>query len=298
MDPPARPVGRVQQAANPARGAVRVSGTRRWELAGHSQRTVIVTASVDRFHAKGYHATGVNDIAVAAGGPQRLLPQPLREQGGAGGHRAAAVRPDAPAGGAERSGVAPLGRLPRYFEFLRDEQVEHHITRGCLSGGFGSEMADHSKVPRGGVEHCLGAMAGGADRGPCRSGAQRSGACGARSRVGRSLHPVCLGGRSRRRAVWSPRTRRSARSSAWSSAVCSSPARTTLRSEPSRAGPWVPLYGRSRRPVRESTSATAAGPASVPEARLLRGAPAGAVGAKIRGVTALAYVVPDTAVVS
>ncbi|MDF6045947.1 TetR/AcrR family transcriptional regulator [Streptomyces sp. JH14] len=125
-------------------------------MASHSQRTVIVTAAVDRFHAKGYHATGVNDIAVAAGVPrgsfynhfaskEELAAIVLQQYGQT--RRLEELSDPA---------VAPLERLRRYFEFLRDEQVEHHFTRGCLFGNFGSEMADHSEVLRGGVEHCLG----------------------------------------------------------------------------------------------------------------------------------------------
>lgn len=131
-------------------------GTRRGELASHSQHTALVAAAADRFHAKGYNATGVNDITAAAGVPrgsfynhfaskEELAAIVLQEYGET--RRLGELSDPA---------VAPLERLRRYFEFLRDEQVEHHFTRGCLFGNFGSEMADHSEVLRSGVEHCLG----------------------------------------------------------------------------------------------------------------------------------------------
>jgi TetR/AcrR family transcriptional regulator, transcriptional repressor for nem operon len=42
----------------------------------------------------------------------------------------------------------PLLRLRQHFEFLRDENTTRDFTRGCLIGGFGTEMADHSDMIR------------------------------------------------------------------------------------------------------------------------------------------------------
>lgn len=122
----------------------------------HNQRTALVTAAADRFHAKGYNATGVNDITAAAGVPRGSFYNPFASKE----ELAAIVLQQY--GETRRLGdlgdpaVAPLERLRRYFEVLRDEQAEHDFTRGCLFGNLGSEMADHSEVLRSGVEYCLG----------------------------------------------------------------------------------------------------------------------------------------------
>ncbi|MET7648023.1 TetR family transcriptional regulator C-terminal domain-containing protein [Streptomyces sp. NPDC005426] len=196
-----------------------------------------MTAAVDRFHAKGYHGTGVNDIAVAAGVPrgsfcnhfaskEELAAIVLQQYGQT---RRLEELSDA--------AVAPLERLHRYFEFLRDEQVEHHFTRGCLFGNFGSETADHSEVLRGGVEHCLERWRAALTEvlaEAVRSGAVRAGI----DPEAAALFILCAW----EGALVAARCGRSDEAfSTWSSPVCSSPARTTLRSEPSRAGPPVPL---------------------------------------------------------
>jgi len=108
-------------------------------LAGHSQRTVIVTAAVDRFHAKGYQ------------GPASMtsLSPPVSPRGSCCNHFASkeglaaiVLRQYSQTRRLEElsdPAVAPLQRLHRYFEFLRDEQVEHHFTRGGIFGNFGSD---------------------------------------------------------------------------------------------------------------------------------------------------------------
>ncbi|WP_351235546.1 TetR family transcriptional regulator C-terminal domain-containing protein [Streptomyces sp. NPDC002133] len=44
--------------------------------------------------------------------------------------------------------VPPLLRLRRHFEALRDENVTHGFSRGCLLGDLATEIADHGKVVR------------------------------------------------------------------------------------------------------------------------------------------------------
>lgn len=54
------------------------------------------------------------------------------------------------------SDVAPLVRLRKHFEFLRDETSNAGFTQGCLIGNFGAEVADHSETIRAGVRESLG----------------------------------------------------------------------------------------------------------------------------------------------
>ncbi|MEW2382820.1 TetR family transcriptional regulator C-terminal domain-containing protein [Micromonospora sp. NPDC047707] len=120
-----------------------------------SMREEIVTAALDRFHARGYNAAGVKDITDAAGVPKgsfynhfdskEALAIVALERYGAG-RRLADLTDEA---------VPPVERLRRHFEFLRDEVVAYGYHRGCLYGNFGSEIADHSDAIRGAVRDSL-----------------------------------------------------------------------------------------------------------------------------------------------
>ncbi|MGN9777677.1 TetR family transcriptional regulator C-terminal domain-containing protein [Micromonospora sp. H33] len=129
---------------------------RRWyDLARKSMREEIVTAALERFHARGYNAAGVNDITQAAGVPKgsfynhfdskEALAIVALERYGAG--RRLEDLTD--------SSVPPVQRLRAHFEFLRDEVVRHGYNRGCLYGNFGTEIVDHRDAIRDAVRHSL-----------------------------------------------------------------------------------------------------------------------------------------------
>lgn len=129
-------------------------------MARKSTREEIVTAALDRFHARGYNAAGVNDITQAAGVPKgsfynhfdskEALAIVALERYGAG------LRlPDL----ADTS-VPPVRRLRAHFEFLRDEVVRHEYHRGCLYGNFGTEIVDHRDAIRDAVRQSLDTWTG------------------------------------------------------------------------------------------------------------------------------------------
>ncbi|MEH1055366.1 TetR family transcriptional regulator C-terminal domain-containing protein [Micromonospora sp. CPCC 206171] len=124
-------------------------------MARKSTREEIVTAALDRFHARGYNAAGVNDITQAAGVPKgsfynhfdskEALAIVALERYGAG--RRLEDLAD--------SSVPPLQRLRAHFEFLRDEVVRYEYHRGCLYGNFGTEIVDHRDAIRNAVRDSL-----------------------------------------------------------------------------------------------------------------------------------------------
>ncbi|MFJ7949429.1 TetR family transcriptional regulator C-terminal domain-containing protein [Streptomyces sp. NPDC096354] len=125
-------------------------------MARQSMREEIVDAAVAQFHSKGYNAAGVKDITDAAGTPKgsfynhfeskESLAVVALERYGASLRLQDLAAPD----------IAPLVRLRKHFEFLRDEIVNAGFARGCLIGNFGAEVADHSETIRNGVRESLG----------------------------------------------------------------------------------------------------------------------------------------------
>ncbi|MGW7267714.1 TetR family transcriptional regulator C-terminal domain-containing protein [Streptomyces sp. NPDC054842] len=120
-------------------------------MARASLRENIIEAAVDRFHSHGYAATGVKDITDAAGAPkgsfynhfeskEALAVVALERYG-------ASRRLDMLADGS----VAPLARVRRHFEFLRDENLDAGFARGCMVGDMAVEVADHSEAVRASV---------------------------------------------------------------------------------------------------------------------------------------------------
>ncbi|MEV6654683.1 TetR family transcriptional regulator C-terminal domain-containing protein [Streptomyces sp. NPDC051219] len=105
-------------------------------------------AAVEQFHAHGYAATGVKDITDAAGAPKGSFYNHFVSK------EALAVVALERYGSSRRLGslrdksVAPLTRLRRHFEFLRDENIGADFNRGCLVGDLAVEVADHSEALR------------------------------------------------------------------------------------------------------------------------------------------------------
>jgi TetR/AcrR family transcriptional repressor of nem operon len=124
-------------------------------LARKSTRDEIVTAALDRFHARGYNAAGVNDITQAAGVPKGSFYNHFDSK------EALAIVALERYGDGRRledltdSSVPPVQRLRSHFEFLRDEVVRYEYHRGCLYGNFGNEIVDHRDAIRDAVRHSL-----------------------------------------------------------------------------------------------------------------------------------------------
>lgn len=122
-----------------------------------SMREEIVEAAVERFHTYGFNGAGVKDITDTAGVPKGSFYNHFESK------EALAVVALERYGTTRRldelsdPGVDPLVRLRRHFEFLRDENTALGFSRGCLVGGLGNEMADHSDVIREAVRGSLAA---------------------------------------------------------------------------------------------------------------------------------------------
>jgi TetR/AcrR family transcriptional repressor of nem operon len=120
-------------------------------MARRSMREQISVAALDRFHARGYNASGIKDITDAAGVPkgsfynhfdskEAMAVEALRRYGAT---RRLADLAD--------SSIAPLVRLRTHFEDLKAQTVGYGYARGCLLANFGTEVADHSETIRAGV---------------------------------------------------------------------------------------------------------------------------------------------------
>ena len=121
-----------------------------------SNRQRILDAALDQFHARGFHACSVDDITRAAGVPKgslynhfaskdALALQALREYQSRSIWRTIDDAAD-----------APLTRLRRRFEAMRDALNANGFTRGCMVGNMASELADHNAELRAQVQDSLG----------------------------------------------------------------------------------------------------------------------------------------------
>jgi TetR/AcrR family transcriptional repressor of nem operon len=141
-------------------------------------RKEIVEAALEQFHTRGFNAAGVKDITDGAGVPKGSFYNHFESK------EALAIVALEEYGTTRRlhdladPSVEPLTRLRRHFEFFRDEVLDHGITRGCLLGNFGAEIADHNEAIRTAVSQGFEAWASaitGAIRDAQRAGAVRSG---------------------------------------------------------------------------------------------------------------------------
>jgi TetR/AcrR family transcriptional repressor of nem operon len=117
-------------------------------MARRGMREEISVAALDRFHAAGYHASGIKDITDAAGVPKGSFYNHFDSKEAmavAALHRYGAS--DHLADLADES-VAPLARLRAHFDAQRNRTVGHGYARGCLFGNFGTEIADHNDTIR------------------------------------------------------------------------------------------------------------------------------------------------------
>lgn len=113
-----------------------------------SKREDIAEAAFQQFHARGFNATGINDITKAAGVPKGSFYNHFssKEESAleALSRYADTLRFDM----LTAPGSPPLDRLRAHFEFLSRDVLDNGFVRGCLVGNFGAEVADHSEEIR------------------------------------------------------------------------------------------------------------------------------------------------------
>jgi TetR/AcrR family transcriptional regulator, transcriptional repressor for nem operon len=105
-------------------------------------RDQIVNAALDRFHALGYSACGVQDIVDKAGVPKGSFYNYFKAK-----ELLALEVVDLYAKGSKRemlsdAGVAPVERLRGHFEFLASRYAGFGYDKGCLLGNLAAEASD------------------------------------------------------------------------------------------------------------------------------------------------------------
>ncbi len=113
-----------------------------------SKREEIAEAAFRQFHTRGFNATGINDIAKAAGVPKGSFYNHFssKEESALEALKryADTLRFDM----LTAQDRPPLERLRAHFEFLSGDTVDNGFVRGCLVGNFGAEIADHNEEIR------------------------------------------------------------------------------------------------------------------------------------------------------
>jgi TetR/AcrR family transcriptional repressor of nem operon len=120
-----------------------------------SSREEVIAAAQDRFHRRGYHASGVKDITDAAGLPkgsfynyfaskEDMALETLRRYGQS---RQLQQLADPT--------VPPLQRVREHFRSFRTDVVSFGIEYGCMFGNFAIEISEHSPALRGFVREAL-----------------------------------------------------------------------------------------------------------------------------------------------
>jgi TetR/AcrR family transcriptional repressor of nem operon len=113
-----------------------------------SKREEIAEAAFRQFHARGFNATGINEITKAAGVPKGSFYNHFSSKEDSAlealSRYANTLRFDM----LTEQGGPPLERLRAHFEFLSEDLLENGFVRGCLVGNLGAEVADHSEQIR------------------------------------------------------------------------------------------------------------------------------------------------------
>lgn len=129
-------------------------------MARPSKREEIARAALQRFHAQGFHATGIADITTAAGVPKGSFYNHFssKEESAAEaiGRYGSSRRFDM----LTTPGRPPLQRLRAHFEHLGAETVESGYAQGCLMGNLSAEVGDHNDELRGALRDGFATWAG------------------------------------------------------------------------------------------------------------------------------------------
>lgn len=113
-------------------------------MARPSKRQQIADAAVEHFHSHGYNATGIGDIAAAAGAPKGSFYNHYDSKTQAAMEAVSRYAESLPLDVLSTPGRSPLGRLRTHFELMGQETIRGGYSRGCMVGNFGAEIADHS----------------------------------------------------------------------------------------------------------------------------------------------------------
>ena len=121
-------------------------------MARPSKRQQIADAALEQFRSHGYNATGIGDIATAAGAPKGSFYNHFASKEQAAIEALGRYAECLPFDVLRTPGRSPLGRLRTHFELMGGETIRGGYSRGCMVGNFGAEIADHSDEIRGVLE--------------------------------------------------------------------------------------------------------------------------------------------------
>jgi TetR/AcrR family transcriptional repressor of nem operon len=143
-------------------------------MAKPNVREQLIAAGLERLHAAGFNACGVQDIAEAAGVPKGSFYNHFVSKEAFG---VEVLERYWQAGGAARdvlsdTAVPPLERVERHFDGLA-AAITADDFRGCLMGNLAAELADHSRLLRDRVAQIFAAWARAIEG--CIRDAQRAG---------------------------------------------------------------------------------------------------------------------------
>lgn len=122
-------------------------------MARSDVRDKLLSAGLEILHARGFNATGVQDITDAAGVPKGSFYNHFGSKDELG---AAVVARYAELASAHRGSLLgrsgrPLARLRSYFKALNERGPATGFARGCLLGNFATELSAQSPAIRAAV---------------------------------------------------------------------------------------------------------------------------------------------------
>jgi TetR/AcrR family transcriptional repressor of nem operon len=124
-------------------------------MARPSVRTHIVESALEQFHVRGFHNCSVEDITRAAGVPKGSFYNHFASKDALAIEALQQYQQRSIWRNATDDDVAPLVRLRRRFETMRDALIARGFTRGCLIGNMASELADLNSAVRDEVQGSL-----------------------------------------------------------------------------------------------------------------------------------------------
>lgn len=113
-------------------------------------REQLLVAGLETLHARGFNATGVQDIVDAAGVPKGSFYNHFASKDALGAEvvQLYAAKAEARLRLLQDSSMPPLVRLRTYFEALNQLGVASGYAHGCLLGNFSTELSAQSPAIR------------------------------------------------------------------------------------------------------------------------------------------------------
>jgi TetR/AcrR family transcriptional regulator, transcriptional repressor for nem operon len=127
-------------------------------MARPSLKDDLINAAVTTFHRRGFHASGVQDVADAARAPKGSVYNHFKSKEEIAGE---ALRRYWETGAGPLTSVladetrSPLERLRSFFAELDKLTKQNGAQYGCLIGNFSSELASHSETLRADLKRVL-----------------------------------------------------------------------------------------------------------------------------------------------